>query len=99
MAVELENKRAAPGAASNLGRREIEPLDQGREAVRVVDQAKARGQVRRTACSRLVPSDDGELVGEGRERGLPYAAVLGGTMNENDWRPVPNPRARRCPDR
>jgi len=53
---------------------ELDRLDQRREAVRVLREAKISGYVRGTARARLVPSNDRELVGQRSELGLPDAA-------------------------
>ena len=65
---------------------ELDRLDQRREAVRVLREAKISGYVRGTARARLVPGNDRELVGQRGELGLPDAAVLPGSVHKRHRR-------------
>src|SRR5206468_348540 len=62
---------------------ELDRLDQRREAVRVLRETEVGGYVRGTACARLIPSNDRELVGQRSELGLPDAAVLPGSVHKH----------------
>src|SRR5215216_6055827 len=87
-AVELQRDRAAPGATRDMSGPEIEGIDQRREAVRIVREAKIRGHVGRATRSRLVPRDDGELVCKRGELWLPNAGILRRTVHEHERRPL-----------
>src|SRR5215218_4078462 len=86
VAVELQCDGAAPGEAGNVRRTERERLDQCRETVRVVRQAEIRGYVGGSACARLIPRDDRELVGQSGELRPPDAAIRGGAVHEHQRR-------------
>ena len=83
VAVELLYNRAAPGEAGDVRRPERELLDKRREAVRVVRYAEVRGHIRGATRTRLVPSDDRELVRQSVELRLPHAGVPGGAVDEH----------------
>ena len=73
--------------------RRAEPyvLDHRREAVRVVGQGEARGEIGRAPGARLVPGDDGELPGESLELRPPETAVRHGAVGEHDRTPLAGP--------
>jgi hypothetical protein len=70
-----------------MGRPEIELADQRREAVGVVRQAEIRRHVRRATRPRLIPGDDGELVGQGSELWAPHTGIHRGAVHEHERRP------------
>ena len=87
VAVELQHDGAAPGETGDMRRPEIERVDHGREAVRVVSKDEIRGHVRRATRPRLVPRDDGELVRQCDELWPPHAGIHRSAVDEHERRP------------
>ena len=90
-AVELEHHRATPGQACEVRGPEIKRLEQRGKRIRETRQAEALRQVGRPARPRLVPRDDGELVGQTGKLRLPDAAVLGRAVDQDQRRPLTDP--------
>ena len=88
-AVELQCDRAAPRETGDVRRAELEVLDQRGEAVRVVREVEVRRDVGRLARARLVPRDDGELVGQALELRLPEAPIRRRAVKNTSGGPSP----------
>ena len=67
-------------------RPEIKALQQPGKRIRDVRQTEAVRKVRGPAGPRLVPGDDGELVGQVGELRRPDAAVVSGAVDEDQGR-------------
>src|SRR5581483_2146735 len=71
-----------------------ERLDETREHVRVIGKPERRRRIVGTSASGRVPRDDGELVREPIELGLPVAAVPQPTVEQDEGRTAPSPLVR-----
>lgn len=85
--VELKDDGAAPRQPAHVCRH-TERLQECRQRGRVSRQPEGRRHVRGSAGSRLVPSDDREIIGESGDLRAPLPRISGCAVDEHQGRSV-----------